>query len=87
VAFLAPQSTDQLKRPCVHSAVPLPRYWRRGGFTPSQKESFVEGAKTRIPLGRTGTVGEVAAAALYLAADVTYTTGAELFVDGGLIDL
>jgi NAD(P)-dependent dehydrogenase (short-subunit alcohol dehydrogenase family) len=45
------------------------------------------GAKTRIPLGRTGTAAEVAAAALYLAADATYTTGAELFVDGGLIDL
>jgi NAD(P)-dependent dehydrogenase (short-subunit alcohol dehydrogenase family) len=44
-------------------------------------------AKTRIPLGRTGTAAEVAAAALYLAADATYTTGAELFVDGGLIDL
>jgi NAD(P)-dependent dehydrogenase (short-subunit alcohol dehydrogenase family) len=49
--------------------------------------NFIEGAKTRIPLGRTGTTGEVAAAALYLAADATYTTGAELFVDGGLIDL
>ena len=43
--------------------------------------------KTRIPLGRTGTTAEVAAAVLYLAADATYTTGAELFVDGGLIDL
>jgi NAD(P)-dependent dehydrogenase (short-subunit alcohol dehydrogenase family) len=59
----------------------------KGGLTPAQKESFVEGAKTRIPLGRTGTVQEVAAAALYLAADATYTTGAELFVDGGLIDI
>jgi NAD(P)-dependent dehydrogenase (short-subunit alcohol dehydrogenase family) len=57
------------------------------GLTPAQKENFIEGAKTRIPLGRTGTVAEVAAAALYLAADATYTTGAELFVDGGLIDL
>jgi hypothetical protein len=27
------------------------------------------------------------AAALYLAAGATYTTGAELFVDGGLVDL
>jgi NAD(P)-dependent dehydrogenase (short-subunit alcohol dehydrogenase family) len=42
------------------------------------------GKKSR---GRTGTAAEVAAAALYLAADATYTTGAELFVDGGLIDL
>lgn len=57
------------------------------GLTPAQKDNFIEGAKTRIPLGRTGTSAEVAAAALYLAADATYTTGAELFVDGGLIDL
>jgi Enoyl-(Acyl carrier protein) reductase len=59
----------------------------KGGLTPAQKDGFIEGAKTRIPLGRTGTAAEVAAAALYLAADATYTTGAELFVDGGLIDL
>lgn len=59
----------------------------KNGFTPAQKESFIAGAKTRIPLGRTGTVTEVAAAALYLAADATYTTGAELYIDGGLIDL
>jgi len=57
------------------------------GLTAAQKAAFIEGTKTRIPLGRTGTVAEVAAAALYLAADATYTTGAELFVDGGLIDL
>jgi NAD(P)-dependent dehydrogenase (short-subunit alcohol dehydrogenase family) len=57
------------------------------GFPPAQKEAFIVGAATRIPLGRTGTEEEVAAAALYLAADATYTTGAELFVDGGLIDL
>jgi NAD(P)-dependent dehydrogenase (short-subunit alcohol dehydrogenase family) len=59
----------------------------KGGLTPAQKGNFIEGAKTRIPLRRTGTSAEVAAAALYLAADATYTTGAELFVDGGLIDL
>jgi NAD(P)-dependent dehydrogenase (short-subunit alcohol dehydrogenase family) len=59
----------------------------KNGFTAAQKDAFIEGAKTRIPLGRTGTPEEVAAAALYLAADATYTTGAELFVDGGLIDL
>jgi NAD(P)-dependent dehydrogenase (short-subunit alcohol dehydrogenase family) len=59
----------------------------KNGFTAAQKDAFIEGAKARIPLGRTGTAEEVAAAALYLAADATYTTGAELFVDGGLIDL
>jgi NAD(P)-dependent dehydrogenase (short-subunit alcohol dehydrogenase family) len=59
----------------------------KNGFTAAQKDGFIEGAKTRIPLGRAGTAAEVAAAALYLAADATYSTGAELFVDGGLIDL
>jgi NAD(P)-dependent dehydrogenase (short-subunit alcohol dehydrogenase family) len=59
----------------------------KNGFTPAQKQGFLEGAKTRIPLARAGESEEVAAAALYLAADATYTTGAELFVDGGLIDL
>ena len=57
------------------------------GLTPAQKDAFIEGAKERIPLARTGTPEEVALAVLYLAADATYTTGAELFVDGGMIDL
>ncbi len=59
----------------------------KDGFTPAEKHAFIDGAKTRIPMGRTGTAEEVAAAALYLAADATYTTGAEPFVDGGLVDL
>jgi NAD(P)-dependent dehydrogenase (short-subunit alcohol dehydrogenase family) len=59
----------------------------KNGLTAAQKDAFIDGAKIRIPLARTGTSEEVAAAALYLAADATYTTGAELFVDGGLIDL
>jgi NAD(P)-dependent dehydrogenase (short-subunit alcohol dehydrogenase family) len=59
----------------------------KGGFTPDQRNAFVQGASARVPLGRMGEAEEVAKAALYLAADATYTTGAELFVDGGLIDL
>ena len=39
----------------------------------------------RVPLGRMGDAGEVAAAALYFASDASgFTTGAELVVDGGL---
>jgi NAD(P)-dependent dehydrogenase (short-subunit alcohol dehydrogenase family) len=57
------------------------------GFSPSEREAFFKAAKVRVPLGRVGLADEVARAALYLAADATYTTGAELFVDGGLIDL
>jgi NAD(P)-dependent dehydrogenase (short-subunit alcohol dehydrogenase family) len=36
------------------------------------------------PMHRHGTMDEVARAALYLAFDATFTTGAELAVDGGL---
>ncbi len=57
------------------------------GLSEAELAAFAEGIKTRIPLARAGHADEVAAAALYLAADATYTTGAELFVDGGLIDL
>lgn len=40
------------------------------------------------PLGRAGRPDEVAAAALYLASDQsTFTTGAELPVDGGATQL
>ncbi len=59
----------------------------KNGFTPEQKQAFLQGASERVPLGRAGQAEEVARAALFLAADATYTTGAELFVDGGLIDV
>ena len=39
----------------------------------------------RVPLGRIGDAGEVAAAVLYFASDASgFTTGAELVVNGGL---
>ncbi|MDI2127841.1 SDR family NAD(P)-dependent oxidoreductase [Yinghuangia seranimata] len=40
--------------------------------------------RVTTPLGRRGSVEEVARAALFLAADATFTTGTVLAVDGGL---
>jgi NAD(P)-dependent dehydrogenase (short-subunit alcohol dehydrogenase family) len=57
------------------------------GLTPEQVEAWLEGSKKEIPLGRIGRAEEVAATALYLAADATFTTGGEIFVGGGLIDV
>jgi NAD(P)-dependent dehydrogenase (short-subunit alcohol dehydrogenase family) len=57
------------------------------GLTPDQIKGFQSQMISGIPLGRMGLADEVAKAALYLAADATFTTGAELFVDGGLVDI
>ncbi|GAA1593011.1 SDR family oxidoreductase [Actinomadura kijaniata] len=43
-----------------------------------------ERCDARTPLRRLGTPGEVARAALFLAVEATFTTGARLPVDGGL---
>ena len=59
----------------------------KGGFSAAQKDAFLADTSTRIPLARPGQPDEVARAALYLAADATFTTGSELFVDGGLVDI
>ncbi|MFD5749012.1 SDR family oxidoreductase [Streptomyces sp. NPDC127033] len=47
-------------------------------------EATAGGAAPLPPLGRLGSAEEVARAALFLATDATFTTGARLPVDGGL---
>ncbi len=59
----------------------------KSGLTQAQIDGFIQGATARVPLGRLGQADEVARAALYLAADATFTTGGELIVGGGLIDV
>ena len=58
------------------------------GIPASQLETMVDDMLKRIPLRRVGQPEEVAAAALFLAsADSSFTTGGELFVDGGMVDV
>ena len=58
------------------------------GMPAEQMEAMVKNMTARIPLGRVGQAAEVAAAALFFASDdSTFTTGAELFVDGGMVDI
>ncbi len=58
------------------------------GIPAEQMGAMVEDMVKRIPLSRVGRPEEVAAAALFFASDdSSYTTGAELFVDGGMVDI
>ena len=59
----------------------------KSGLTREQIDQFLEGAKARVPLKRVGRAEEVAAAALYLAADATFVTGGEIIVGGGLVSI
>lgn len=52
------------------------------GLTDAERAAFAAEGDT-TPFGRLGTIAEVAAAALFLGFDATYTTGVELPVDGG----
>ena len=53
--------------------------------TPEQRLAFEKEGEHLAPLRRMATGDEVARAVLFLAFDATFTTGAELTIDGGLL--
>ncbi len=59
----------------------------KGGLTEAQIQGFKDHLRAMVTLQRLGTSEEVAAAVLFLAADATFVTGAELIVGGGLGDI
>ena len=67
-------------------------YESRGGFSATAGASdgatmdeLLDAAKVRFPIGRLGTVDEVAQLALHLASDESaWTTGAVITIDGGM---
>lgn len=67
--------------------IPSPAF-RASGLTEEQVKQFVDSAVGNIPLGRPGTLDEVAKVVSFLASDESsYVTGIELFVDGGMIQV
>jgi len=57
------------------------------GLAREAREGFETQARESNPMKRFGRVEEVASAVLFLAFEATYTTGAEIPVDGGLSQL
>ena len=65
--------------------IPSPGYRNSLGLTDEQIKQYADSAVVNIPLGRTGTLDEVAKVVTFLASDESsYVTGIELFVDGGM---
>jgi len=59
----------------------------KSGLSQEQIDGFIEGAKARVPMKRMGRPEEIAATALFLAADATFVTGGEIIVGGGLVSI
>src|SRR5580700_9373347 len=65
--------------------IPSPGYRNSLGMTEEQVKQYADSVIDKIPLGRTGTLDEIAQVASFLASDESsYITGIELVVDGGM---
>jgi NAD(P)-dependent dehydrogenase (short-subunit alcohol dehydrogenase family) len=68
--------------------VPSPGYRNSLGMTEEQVKQYTDSVVGDIPLGRTGTLDEIAKAVSFLASDESsYITGIELVVDGGMTQI
>ena len=68
--------------------VPSPGYRTSLGMTDEQVKQYADSVVDKIPLGRTGTLDEIAKAVSFLASDESgYITGIELVVDGGMTQI
>ena len=57
-------------------------------MTEEQVKQYADSVVDKIPLGRTGTLDEIAKAVSFLASDESsYITGIELVVDGGMTQI
>jgi NAD(P)-dependent dehydrogenase (short-subunit alcohol dehydrogenase family) len=68
--------------------IPSPGYRNSLGMTEEQIKQYADSVVGNIPLGRTGTLDEIARAVSFLASDESsYITGIELVVDGGMTEI
>ena len=68
--------------------IPSPGYHNSLGMNDEQIKQYVESVEGKIPLGRAGTLDEVAKVVSFLASDESsYVAGIELFVDGGMTQI
>ena len=68
--------------------IPSPGYRNSLGMTEEQIKQYADSVVGTIPLGRTGTLDEIAKVVSFLASDESsYVTGIELFVDGGMTQI
>jgi NAD(P)-dependent dehydrogenase (short-subunit alcohol dehydrogenase family) len=83
-AFAAQEGAHGIRVNCILPGVMPPMRGSRLGTDPDRLAALLR----RVPLGRTGATGDVAAAALFLASDdAAYITGVDLPVDGGFLAL
>ena len=68
--------------------IPSPGYRNSLGMTEEQVKQYADSVVSNIPLGRTGTLDEIAKVVSFLASDESsYITGIELVVDGGMTQI
>ena len=86
VALYCAEQGWKIRCNSIHPAAVLTPMWEPVLGVGAEREARMDSIVRDSPLRRFGTVEEIAALAVMLASDeVTYMTGAELTVDGGLL--
>jgi NAD(P)-dependent dehydrogenase (short-subunit alcohol dehydrogenase family) len=83
-ALAADEVAHGIRVNCVSPGTVSSPWVERLAAAQDDPAATLEALRRRQPLGRMVSCEEVAAAVLYLAADTTFTTGADFLLDGGI---